>query len=393
MRDHDSLQDVFEPGDILDGKYRVMRLVGVGGMGAVYEGRNVRLDRPVAIKMMHADIARDSQAVARFEREAQAAARIGSRHIVDVLDLGALPEGERYMVMEYLEGETVATRLKRVGTMPVAEAARIAVQLLEGLTKVHDAGIVHRDLKPPNIFLANDEDKIDFVKILDFGVCKIAQSKAANGPSTGVGDVLGTLGYMAPEQLEHGPAGVDARADLYAVGVLIYRAVAGRLPYAVRNLVEHLSAMRERRTSPLSDIVPDADPKFSAIVDRAIDWDREARFQDARSMHRALVTWIRSTEEMNKLLADFLDREPPVSTSEPSVASRSPARPSQGPESLDLTKRAPPAQTVPNVPAGLPPVRPPAPSFSELATGKLPQRQPSESDIEVDFDLETGKRS
>jgi len=186
---------------------------------------------------------------------------------------------------------------------------------------------------------------------------------------------------------------VDARADLYAVGVLIYRAVAGQLPYAVRNLVEHLSAMRERRTSPLSDIVPDADPKFSAIVDRAIDWDREARFQDARSMHRALVTWIRSTEDVNKLLADFLDREPPVSTSEPSIAvpSRSPGRPSPSPESQDPTKRVHAAQVAPSVPAGLPPVRPPAPSFSELATGKLP-RQPSEIDIEVDFDLETGKR-
>ena len=420
-RDRDTLGSVVHPGDIFDGKYRIVRLVGEGGMGAVYEGRNIRLDRPVAIKLMHADIARDRQAVARFEREAQAAARIGSRHIVDVLDLGELRDGERYMVMEYLEGETLAARIKRVGTMGVPEAARIGVQLLEGLTKVHDAGIVHRDLKPPNIFLIHADDSSDFVKILDFGVCKIAKSMAENGPSTGVGDVLGTIGYMAPEQLEHGPAGVDARADLYAVGVLLYRAVAGQLPYAARSLIEHMSALRERRCAPLTELAADADPKFSAIVERAIEWDREARFQDAPSLHRALVGWIRSNEDVHRMLADFLEREHSPATVVPAALPRpEPTKGSSGarlplpsgrdgdgglsPESLEPTRRVHVDEAASKLPKVVPPprprrdrgsARPPMPSLSDLATAKLPPRPSAHEDdlavdVDVDFDPDPG---
>lgn len=412
---------VVHPGDILDGKYRVVRLLGEGGMGAVYEGRNLRLDRPVAIKLMHKEIARDTQAVARFEREAQAAARIGSRHIVDVLDLGELPDGDRYMVMEYLDGETLAARLKRVGTLSVLETAKIGLQLLEGLTKVHEAGIVHRDLKPPNIFLVRDEDNVDFVKILDFGVCKIERSKAENGPSTGIGDVLGTLGYMAPEQLEFGPAGVDARADLYAIGVLLYRAVSGRLPYGAKSLIEHLSALRERNCAPLSEVVADADPKFSEIVERAIEWDPGARFQNARTLQRALAEWVRANEGVNRLLADFLDVEPVEATPSsqaPKLAHSPPAPVTPGSfrpptaqpdaDSLAPTKRVhgessrppsdglgpkPPPPTPPPRRHAAGPAREPMPSLSELATGKLPQKSDLdfEVDVEIDYEPGTGK--
>jgi len=392
-----------EPGDILDGKYRVVRLLGEGGMGAVFEGLNIRLERPVAIKMMHAEIASDRQAVARFEREAQAAARIGSRHIVDVLDLGELPNGDRYLVMEYLEGETLAARLKRSGTMTVPEAARFGVQLVEGLAKVHDAGIVHRDLKPPNVFLVTAEDGSDFVKILDFGVCKIQRSIARNGPSTGVGDVLGTLGYMAPEQLEHGPQGVDARADLYAVGVLLYRAVAGCLPYPARNLPEHLTALRERRTSPLAELVKGTDPRFSEIVERAIEWDRDIRFQDARELLAALSTFCHANDQVHRLLADFLDRDADPAAVRGRGAPNEPT-PSSGkgraktPESFEPTRRveieAPRPSKLPKVvppPRPAPPPRAPQPSLSEIATGKLPPRAPSEIEIDVDFE-DTGRR-
>jgi serine/threonine-protein kinase len=183
-------------GDVIGGKYRVVRLIGEGGMGAVYEGQNLRIDRRVAIKVMHASMARDRELVARFEREAHAAAKIGSKHIVDVFDLGDLPGGDRFMVMEYLEGETLHARLKARQRLPPQEVVPMGVQLLEGLAKVHDADIIHRDLKPSNIFLAHVEGGREFVKILDFGVCKMTREKGKGGDlSTGIGDLLGTLPY------------------------------------------------------------------------------------------------------------------------------------------------------------------------------------------------------
>src|SRR5690349_12480299 len=160
-------------GDIIEGKYRIVRLLGEGGMGAVYEGENTRIHRRVAIKVLHAAVAAKADVVQRFEREAQAAGRIGSDHIVEVLDLGNLPGGERFMVMEYLEGESLGDRLKRRQRLPPVEVAPVLIQLLEGLIAAHAAGIIHRDLKPDNVFLmANKGGQKDFVKVLDFGVSK-----------------------------------------------------------------------------------------------------------------------------------------------------------------------------------------------------------------------------
>ena len=294
-----------EPGDEIDGKYSVVRFIGKGGMGAVYEGRNIRLERPVAIKVMKATIAHDLRAVARFEREAQAAARLGSRHIVDVFDLGSLPNGEQYIVMEYLDGETLEARLRRVGTLPTEQSVRLAIQLLEGLAKVHDAGIVHRDLKPANVFLSQNDDEIDLVKILDFGVCKFDIEDGKGGSFTGSGDLLGTLGYVAPEQLEKGPSDADVRSDIYAVGVLLYRAMAGRLPFPAANVCELFRAMREGRLTPLSELVHDIDPTLSSIVERALASDPTDRFQDARSLQKALFAWIQSTDDAPQIVAAF----------------------------------------------------------------------------------------
>lgn len=300
-----------EPGDVIDGKYGVVRFVGKGGMGAVYEGRNIRLDRPVAIKVLKASIARDLRAVARFEREAQAAARIGSRHIVDVFDLGTLPNGEQYIVMEYLDGETLEARLLRVGTLPTVQAVRLAIQLLEGLAKVHDAGIVHRDLKPANVFLTQNDDQVDLVTILDFGVCKFDGEGATGGSFTGPYDLLGTLGYVAPEQLENGPIDADGRSDIYAVGVLLYRSLAGRLPYPATNLSERFRAMREGRLVPLTEVAHDVDPTLWSIVERALAHDPTDRFQDARSLQKALLAWVQSTDDVSRLLLDAFDGSSP----------------------------------------------------------------------------------
>src|SRR5690349_20528527 len=156
-------------GDIIEGKYRIVRLLGEGGMGAVYEGENTRIHRRVAIKVLHAAVAAKADVVQRFEREAQAAGKIGSEHVVEVLDLGSLPGGERFMVMEFMDGESLGARIKKRKRLALQEIASTLYQLLEGLSAAHQACIVHRDLKPDNVYLLKSlGGQKDFVKIMDF---------------------------------------------------------------------------------------------------------------------------------------------------------------------------------------------------------------------------------
>src|SRR3954453_1951729 len=206
-------------GDIIDGKYRIIRLIGEGGMGSVYEGENTRIHRRAPIKVLHSGIAEQAEAVARFEREAQAAGRIGSDHIVEVLDLGALANGDRYLVMEFLDGEGLGSRIKARGRIAPPDMYPIANQLLEGLAAAHGAGIIHRDLKPDNVFLLKSRGgQTDFVKLLDFGISKFNQLSGDSGFSmTRTGAVMGTPYYMAPEQAK-GSRDLDHRVDLYAAG-------------------------------------------------------------------------------------------------------------------------------------------------------------------------------
>ena len=335
-------------GDVIDGKYRVGRLIGEGGMGEVYEGQNLRLERRVAIKVMHSDIAADADSLARFEREAQAASKIGSHWVPAVYDIGDLPDGERYMVMEFLEGQTLAERLSLARRLTTAEAARLAVQLLEGLSRVHAEGIVHRDLKPGNVFLGQKSDGTTTVKILDFGVCKITKGRNQGDMSTGIGDLLGTPVYMSPEQLEHGPAAIDARADLYAVGVILYRATSGQLPYRGKTVVDVLRRLREGKPTPLSELVPDVDPRFAAIVDKAIEWNRDGRFQTAQEMKEAIERWFGAMVNVERLLAEFLGTppEPAPTEDEPTTLRRKAAAPREESVGKSTTRKKRPPENV-----------------------------------------------
>ena len=291
------------PGDVLDGKYHVLRQIGEGGMGTVYEGEHLRIARRVAIKVMHPEMAAERDLVQRFEREAQAAAKIGSSYVVDVLDLGELPSGERYMVMEFLEGESLSTRLRACGPMAPTEVGSIALQLLDGLAKVHDAGIVHRDLKPGNIFLAKAEDGSDFVKLLDFGICKFTQRMSIE--PAGGGRLLGTLGYMSPEVM--GSQAADARSDIYSIGVVLFRCATGNLPYTATNPLDLIVQIQAGLRVPISKLVPDIDPAFGAIVERALASKRDARFRDVREMRDAIARWTSQLGRVDRLLANFLD--------------------------------------------------------------------------------------
>jgi serine/threonine-protein kinase len=278
-----------QPGEIIEGKYRIVRLVGEGGMGAVYEGENTRIKRKVAIKVLHSAVAEKTEVVQRFEREAQAAGRIGSEHIVEVLDLGNLPSSERYMVMEFLEGEDLTTRIKRRRRLAPEECVPILVQVLEGLGAAHEAGIVHRDLKPDNIFiLASRAGRPDFVKLLDFGVSKFTSIETEMS-MTRTGAVMGTPYYMSPEQAKGGR--VDQRSDLYAIGVVAYQMLTGRVPFTAGSFNELLFKIVLEAPEPVAQIAPEVHPGFVAIVGRAMEREPDQRFQSAREFQQALIQW------------------------------------------------------------------------------------------------------
>jgi hypothetical protein len=279
-------------GDIIDGKYRIVRLIGEGGMGAVYEAENMRIHRKVAIKVLHSGVAQTGEAVSRFEREAQAAGRIGSEHIVEVLDLGNLPSGDRYMVMEFMDGDALSGRIRTRVRLTPSEIYPIMHQLLEALAAAHGAGIIHRDLKPDNVYLLKSRGgKADFVKLLDFGISKFNQLSGDSGFSmTRTGAVMGTPYYMAPEQAK-GARDLDHRVDLYAAGVILYEAITGEVPFNADTFNELLFKIVLEAAKPVEQVVPNMDPNFAAIVNKSMAREPSQRFQTAREFQQALEQW------------------------------------------------------------------------------------------------------
>jgi hypothetical protein len=275
-----------EPGQVLDGKYRIVRLIGEGGMGAVFEGENIRINRRVAIKVLHGAALSNAETVQRFEREAQAAGRIGSDHILEILDLGVLADGERYMVMEFLAGQTLTQRIVQHGRLTPRQVVPLMRQVLVGLGAAHAAGIIHRDLKPDNLFILKERSGIrDYVKIIDFGISKF-NALGGDMSMTRTGAVMGTPYYMSPEQAK-GSGKVDARSDLYAIGVILYEAVAGQVPFLADTFNELMFKIVLSDPKPLMEVVPDLDPRFAAIVSKAMARDADQRYQSAAEMVEA----------------------------------------------------------------------------------------------------------
>ena len=308
-------------GDLLDGKYRIVRVIGEGGWGVVYEGENVRTLKRVAIKVLrsHAGVTADIRA--RFEREAQAGGRIGSDHIVEVFDLGVLPDGTHFMVMELLVGDDLARRLRTVGPLQPVVAAKLVIQVLEGLTAAHAAGVLHRDLKPENLFLVRTRTGEDFVKILDFGVSKFS---APGDPSaTRTGAVLGSPFYMAPEQAR-GLKHIDGRTDLYSVGALFFESVTGRVPFDGENFNDLMFKIAlSPRPNPLH-FQPSLDPVLASILVKSIAADPRERFATAEEFGSALTAWVASQGGYVAKPAEVLEAQSrtPRPPSEPSVLTR-----------------------------------------------------------------------
>lgn len=283
-------QEPAEPDDLLGrtvGKYELTRLLGVGGMGRVYEGVHGTLKKKFALKFVDRE-SLTPEAVQRFQREAQAAGSVDSAHIVDIFDVGMSDEGRPYIVMELLRGEDLGHRIRRLGRLDLAEALRVVAQVLRGLARAHEAGIVHRDLKPDNIFLVERDDDPAFVKILDFGVSKIQRRDPSMKTITREGVVLGTPVYMSPEQAQAHPD-LDARTDLWAVGAILYECLAGSPPFSGQTYEAVIVSICTRDAEDIRMRNPEVSPGIAAFLSKALMRDKEQRFGTAREMLDGLV--------------------------------------------------------------------------------------------------------
>ncbi|MBW2464204.1 MAG: serine/threonine protein kinase, partial [Deltaproteobacteria bacterium] len=213
-------------GRVIDGRYRIEKQIGEGGMGVVYLATHTVLGKKLALKILRGEMARDEETVKRFMQEAQAATSIGQQNIIDISDFGQLPDGTTYFVMEHLDGMPLTQLIRDGGSLPMADAIRIVRQIAAALGAAHQVGVVHRDLKPDNVFLIKRGGDPYFVKVLDFGIAKVG---GASSKLTKTGMVFGTPHYMAPEQAA-GQA-VDRRTDVYALGVMMYEMFTGKVPF------------------------------------------------------------------------------------------------------------------------------------------------------------------
>jgi serine/threonine protein kinase len=272
---------------VLQERYRIDRLLGQGGMGSVYQGVDLFLQRPIAVKLITPDHDPDEDAVQRFLREVRFTAKVQHQHIIKVYDGGRTAQGELYFVMELLEGESLGARLRREDVIPPDGAVPIVAQICQALDVSHAAGIVHRDLKPANVMLIRRPGSPVFVKLIDFGISK---STSSEGPATltKTGALVGTIGYMAPEQLAGQP--VDGRTDIYAIGVLLYRMLTGTPLFAEQGPVVAIHNHMTVAPEPMRHRVADAriSPMLDAIVLRCLAKSPKDRFQTVRELEIAL---------------------------------------------------------------------------------------------------------
>lgn len=303
------------PGDVIGGKYRIVRVIGDGGMGTVYEAHHEVLETNVALKFLHSELAQRAGLGARFLQEARVSARIHSVHVAHVTDVDQTADGSPYLVMELLHGEPLQQAMDRLGKLPVPQAVDFALQILAGLESAHAIGVVHRDLKPDNVFIVPRTGG-PLLKLIDFGIAKLRASTEFQKGLTRSGVVMGTPEYMAPEQL-FAAENVDHRADLYSLGVILFEMLCGRRPADGDDVEAIVAAVVSGKVRQLKDLDPSLPPGLVNVVERALKPDREARFASALEMRLALAPFAGAFNQAGGVAASHESLVHPASNQHP----------------------------------------------------------------------------
>jgi serine/threonine-protein kinase len=277
-------------GSIVGGKYEVLGLLGDGGMGFVVAARHLELGEVVALKFLRPEALKNPEVVARFAREARASAKIKSEYVARVFDVGTLPDGAPFIVMEHLEGEDLATLLEQRGALPVKVAVEYVMHVCEALAAAHALGIVHRDIKPENLFLARRTQGMDVVKVLDFGISKVALTGSAfdtNLPLVRTLMPMGSPVYMSPEQIRASDD-VDPRSDVWSLGCVLYELLTGATAFDAPSITQLSAIILEKNPTPMRHLVPELPPELEAVVSRCLQKDPAARYQSVAELAVAL---------------------------------------------------------------------------------------------------------
>ncbi len=296
-------------GEIIAGKYIIERVLGEGGMGIVVQATHVHLDERVAIKFLLPHALGNEEAVARFAREARAAVKIKSEHVARVSDVGTLETGAPYMVMEFLQGQDLSELVGAQGPLPIEDAADYVLQASEAIAEAHALGIIHRDLKPANLFLIRRADGSPCVKVLDFGISKmtVPGSSGSDLGMTRTHAIMGSPLYMAPEQMAS-TRDVDARADVWALGAILYELLTGRVPFQADTMPQLCAMILQESVTPPRSVRLDMPEGLQAVLLRCLEKDRTQRFQNVAEMAVALVPFahrssLRSAERISRVLS------------------------------------------------------------------------------------------
>jgi eukaryotic-like serine/threonine-protein kinase len=274
-------------GTVVAERYEVLKKLGEGGMGQVYLAQHIRIKRKSALKIMHPSMVHDPDAISRFYREAENASKISHQNVAAIYDFGETSDGLIYLAMEFVEGQPLTNLIETAGPLPARRAAEITRQAAEALGVAHDMGIVHRDLKPDNIMIARNRDGSDCVKVVDFGIAKVADNEAQKVTKTGL--VVGTPEYMSPEQLAGDK--LDGRSDIYSLALVAFNVFTGKLPFPSETVQESMIMRLTDRPRRLGEMKPDVvwPPELEAVMERALARDSHHRYQRATDFGRALV--------------------------------------------------------------------------------------------------------
>ncbi len=305
----EQLKDIPKPGQVLAGKYRVERIIGVGGMGAVVEATHLQLDQRVALKFLLRDAVRSPEIVTRFLREAKAATKIRTEHVVRILDVGTLETGAPYMVMEFLEGKDLDRLISEQARLPLSLTVDYVLQASEALAEAHAAGIIHRDLKPANLFLTHRADGSDCIKVLDFGISKLTLGGADSGV-TGTQAFLGSPRYMSPEQIRSS-RNVDVRTDIWSLGVILQELLSGASAFRAETVPELFAAILQDSPISLASVRPDVPIQFEKVIAKCLEKNPADRYSNLAELGHAMAPFGTSAaHESAKKLARILHVDP-----------------------------------------------------------------------------------